>query len=390
MQDFVRKNETTDVQKLILKRLSIGDVSPKLLAQQIEGRKRTKDKLPTFYGTRGIIYPPGVNLEQTSSETSAAFKGKLLAGLCESTNHLIDLTGGFGVDSFLFSKYFAVVEHVEPNANLSMIAQHNHRLLGALNIQHHQCFAEEFLHLKSQGSDVIFIDPSRRNVSNQKVFLLSETVPDVVSLLHVMLSKAEYVLIKTSPLLDLHQAIKDLSHIQSCIVISINNDCKELLIVCNREYRGEAEIQTFNFAKENEEFSFTFSDEAHAITAFATGIEKFVYEPNASILKAGAFKSIGTRFHLKKLHQHTHYYTSDMLIRDFPGRIFEVEHALKASVDVAHSAFPSKKANVITRNYPLTPEELKNKLKLSDGGDDYLIGATTNSGKVLLKAKRIK
>jgi 16S rRNA G966 N2-methylase RsmD len=387
--DYVENHAYDDPKTIVLRQGQVHGVSGNYIAQQIEGRRKTKTKLPTWHQTRGVVYPASVNLEQSSSELTASFKASILKAHTINANVLVDLTGGFGVDSYAFSQVFRRVIHVEPDETLSAIARHNHNALRRTNIEHVAKSAEEYLSSSTSITDAFYIDPSRRNELRQKVFMLKDTVPDVTALLPQLLGNAELVLIKTSPLLDLLQMQRQLTHLQSLYVIAVNNECKELLAVCRRGFRGEPSIHAINLTQVEESFTFTFSEEQHTVSVFSAP-KKFLYEPNAAILKAGAFKSVGEKFHLSKLHVNTHFYTAESCIMDFPGRIFEVHATIKSDPKEVSKFFSQGKANVITRNYPLTPDELKRKLKLGDGGEGFVIGTTSLTQKVLFAASRVK
>jgi hypothetical protein len=389
IQNYLLAHEFDDPKSLVLQKEIIHGVSVSYIAQQIEGRRKAKEKLPTWHQTPGVIYPPGLNLEQSSSEATAMYKTSVLADICTKRDLLIDLTGGFGIDSSGLSEKFERVIHLEPNEPLSAIAKHNHDLFGRKNIDHIVVTAEEFLASSTVTPDVFYIDPSRRNALHQKVFRLKDTAPDIITLLPQLLRDAEFVLVKTSPLQDLVQVQHELKYVHSIHVVAVNNECKEVLVLCHHNFQGEPMIHTVNLGNEKETFVFNLSSEQNA-SAELCEPRKFLYEPNAAILKAGAFKSVAERFHVFKLHPNTHFYTAENFISDFPGRIFEILSVMKSDPKDALRLFPQGRANVITRNYPLKPEELKRKLKLNDGGDGYVIGATSISKKVLLAARRLK
>jgi hypothetical protein len=389
VQDFIERCAQEDEQQLILKHKTIFDVPISLIAWQISGKRKAKIKLPLYYNTKGIVFPPGINLEQSSSEQTAEFKTSVLAELIPEKNLLIDLTGGFGIDSLFFSKIFQSIKYIEPNTGLIDYAKHNHEILGAKNIQYSNATAEDFLRAYTEKSDCIFIDPSRRAASTQKVVKLSDCEPDVTKLLPEIFNLTSFLLIKTSPLLDIQQGIKELTSVRYVWVVSIGNECKELLFLCEKDYVGEVVIKAINLHDIQEEFSFTLVEEKNSQPEFSDPLA-YLYEPNASVLKAGAFKHIAVSFSLKKLHPSTHLYTSERLVENFPGRIFNVQEILKSDPKSAAANFSSGKVNVITRNYPLSPDELKKKLKLKDGGEDYLIGCSGVKEKFLIVATRLK
>lgn len=389
VQDFLVTHEQEDEKKLVLKHRTLFGIPSGIIAEQLNGRRKAKTKLPLYYNTPGIVYPPGVNLEQSSSEKTARFKSDLLNDLLPAKSVLADLTGGFGVDSFFFSKVFHTVHFVEPNASLVPIARHNHSMLGAHNIHYQNNTSENFLDSFPGKLDCVFLDPSRRSKTNQKIFSLSDCEPNAVTLLPEIFKKCESVLIKASPLLDLQHGVHELKHVEKIWVVSVDHECKEVLFFCKRDCKGEPEIIAVDLLANPEVFSFTFSEEKNAESQFSTPLH-YLYEPNASISKAGAFKKIGEKFSLFKLHPNTHLYTSNDLIQNFPGRIFKILQLVRPDAKLLKSIFPEGKANVITRHYPLTPEELKKKTKLKDGGELYLIGFTGQKEKFLLAADRLK
>lgn len=389
VQDFIALHAQDDEQQLLLKYQTVFDLPASIIAWQINGRKKAKTKIPLYGNTPNIVYPPGINLEQSSSEETATFKATVLSDALVSTNTLIDLTGGLGIDSFFVGRIFNSVIYVEPNAELLAYAKHNHQVLQANSIEHVHATAEAFLKSFTGTVNCFFIDPSRRTSSNQKVFRLADCQPDTVSLLPQVFGHSKNLLVKAAPLLDLQQGLLELKTVKNVWVVSVKNEVKELLFFCERGYPGDPVITAVNLVSDHKPFSFKLSEEKITPIGFSDPLN-YVYEPNASILKAGAFKQVAKQFLLHKLHPSTHVYTSDLLIRDFPGRIFKIKNFLKADVKSARTHFPSGKANVFTRNYPLTPDELKKKLKLQDGGDSYLIGCTGVKKKFLIAADRLK
>jgi hypothetical protein len=387
VQEFIFAHEQDDEKALVLKHKTILGLPASLIAEQIGARRKAKSKLPLYYNTPGIIYPQGINLEQSSSEKTAQYKSEILSILA-SNKALADVTGGFGIDSFFLSKIFDSVYHVEPNASLQQIAQHNHAELSAKNITYQNTKAEDFLKTCTHQLNCIFIDPSRRN-AGQKVFRLSDCEPDVVRLLPDFFTKADYVLIKTSPLLDIQQGIQDLRGVEKIWVVAVDNECKELLFLCHKDFSGEPEISAINIQTDREEFSFLNSVEKKTESVYSKPL-LYIYEPNAAILKAGAFKSIGKQCSLFKLHSSTHLYTSSEKIENFPGRVFKKIKQVKPEAKALIEVFPQGKANIITRNYPLSVEALKKKTKLNDGGELYLLGFSGPKEKYLIAAERIK
>lgn len=390
VQQYIFDHEHEDERKLALNKKEILGVPPSVLAEQIRGRKKAKEKLPSYYRTQGIVYPPGINLEQCSSEQAAAFKASVVQKhLGIKLTSCADLTGGFGVDSFAFSKICNTVHTVDPNESLLEIAKHNHTLLGATNIFYHSQTAEDFLLQNENRFDFIYIDPSRRRNANQRVFKFSECEPNVVDLLSPLLKKSDVVLVKASPLVDISQGLQELPHTQHVYVLSVNNECKEVLFLCTSNPEQEPVIHAVNLVHEVvHEFSFSQTEEKKSTSSISVP-STYLYEPNASILKAGAFKLVATRFNIHKVHVNTHLYTSDKLVHDFPGRIFKVEAIVKPDAKSIKPYLPEERANVITRNYPLIPDTLRKRIGLKDGGEKYVIGFTTADKLLVVVAERL-
>ena len=383
IQHYLWEHEHADETKLLLKQKVFLGVSTRLLAEQLKGRRKAKEKLPTFYKTKNIIYPPQLNLEQSSSERTAKFKSQIVKG-----NHLIDLTGGFGIDSYFFSKTFQRIDYVEPNPELLETVESNFTALGTNNVAFHQQRAEDFLKTVN-GADVIYIDPSRRS-GTTKIVKLADCTPDIIQLQSEILKKSSQLLIKVSPLLDIQMGLRELHNVTDVYVISVNNECKEVLFLCGR-ISAEPVVHSVNLLSDEstQVFDFNFSHEREAEPSFSAP-QTYLYEPNASILKGGAFKSIATAFSVMKISTNTHLYTSEQLITDFPGRVFKIDTFLKPDAHSIGDHLPDRKANIISRNYPLTPDQLKKKMKLMDGGENFILAFSGQKEKYVILAKRIK
>lgn len=391
VQQFIVEHEGVDGSAIALLSKTIKNVPAHWLAAQIIGRQKTKTKIPTYYDGEAILYPPSLNIEQSSSQATALFKANMLVENYPHTATIVDLTGGFGIDSYFLSKLCRSLIHVEPDSELQQLAEHNHRHLGVHTIQYVNKTAEDFLDTLQKHIDVFYIDPSRRK-NGQKVFSLEECEPNITALQEWIFAKSGTLLVKAAPLLDIHSGVRSLPFTKKVFVVSVNNECKELLFLCEKNFQGEPEIHAVNLATEGEVISshtFTFSQEREAVVTMSDP-QRYLYEANASLLKAGAFKSVSQSFAVSKLAPSTHLYTSENLIENFPGRIFEILSLVKADSKSVHALLPDKKANVLTRNYPMKPEELKKKLKLRDGGDTYLIGFSGTKAKHLALCSRVK
>lgn len=389
-QDFIAEHESADENKISLKYKTLFGLPFALIAQQLVGRRKSKNKLPTWYNTKEVVFPPTINLEQCSSQATARFKANWIENLPSNKDSFLDLTGGFGVDSFFFSQIFRKGVVVEPNAELLPVTTHNHHKLGAQNLTYHCVHAEDFLKTNALSFDLLYVDPSRRSEA-KKVFKLADCVPNVVTLQQQLMASACWILVKASPLLDIQQALRELAHVQEVVVLAVDNEVKELLFLQNQKFAGETNIRAVNLQTTDQtqtDFTFLLSDEKD-IDLATSPPKAFLYEPHATILKAGAFKSIAKYFGLQKIHPNTHLYTSEKMVHEFFGRIFKIETLQPQAKELKHW-LPNGKANVITRNYPLSPEELKRKLKLKDGGDNYVIGFSEEKRKTIAIATRIK
>lgn len=378
VQDFINANLNEDISKLLLNGISFSEIEAKDIIKQIEAKKRSKKKLPTWFNSKNIYFPNKLNIEQTSSEVTANYKANLVSG-----NSLIDLTGGFGVDAYYFSKRIKNVIHCEINKSLSEIVKHNYK---TLNINTIECLNEngiEALKHIDRPFDWIYIDPSRRDDTKKKVFLLSECIPNIKTFQGLFLKYANNVMIKTSPLLDIKATLNDLKQIKELHVIALDNEVKELLWVLERDCKTEFIIKTVNLTKQSkQEFEFNIESESDEIAKYTEPLT-YIYEPNLAILKAGAFNSISSQLNIPKLHKHSHLYTSNSLI-DFPGRRFKIEKSIPFNKKIFAKEKISK-ANVTTRNFPISVGEIRKKLKIKDGGDIYLFFTTDlNNIKIIL------
>ena len=364
IQEYINNHLKSDIHKLILKGVSFEGVTVQEFANQLICKQKSEKKLPSWFGTKNIYYPPKVSIEQTSSETAANYKASLVSG-----KRLLDLTGGFGVDSFYFSSSFNTVVHCEIDSNLSKIAAHNFKQLNKTNIT---CLAEngiEYLKKSSENFDVIYVDPSRRSDSKGKVFLLKDCEPNIPKYIDLLFNKTKTILIKNSPILDITSASKELKFVKEIHIIAINNDVKELLYLLEKEYNGLVSIHTINFSNKNiQKFNFVFNEKS--ISNYQEPLD-YLYEPNAAILKSGGFHEITTQLDVYKIHQHSHLYTSKKNIK-FPGRGFKILAVLPYDKKKIVKLLPNKKANITTRNFHKSVAQIRKELKIKEGGDDYL------------------
>lgn len=378
VQTYINSHINADVNKIALAKSLFKDIISTELAGQIAAKKKSNHKLPTWFNAKQIYYPPLLSIEQCSSEPTAAYKSNLALG-----STLIDLTAGFGVDSFFFSKKINEVYSCEINEELALISAHNAKILDAKNIKVLAKDGIEFLTFGTQSFDTIYIDPARRNQSN-KVFKLKDCTPDVAAHLNFFLSKAKRILIKTAPLLDISAGLLELKNVSEIHILSIKNECKELLWVIDKGFIGQTKIICASLNAHTKIFSFPIGDLKTKVIIPDKQDYQYLYEPDVCLLKSGAFNLISNHYDLKKLHQHSQLYYSDEFNPAFIGRIFEVKsqltlNELKKEKDL--------KGNVIVRNFPEKADVLVKKYKITPTHDDFILFTQTNLGFIVIKAK---
>ena len=383
------------VEELALQRKRFAHLSDeewRWMLQQVEGRQRTHDKLPTFAQIEDWWYPVRLSCEQCSSEATARYKAAIIRQLGEKQDILIDLTGGYGVDIYFLSEQTAQAHYVERNEELCRIAQHNFQIANK-PIHVHNTSAEDFLAQYSMAGSVssdvkkevvVYLDPARRDAHGGKVFRIEDCEPNVIKILPSLRAISNTILIKFSPMLDITSALQSLGNEWDVHVVALHNEVKEIIFVT-----GNNRIHAVNILHEgNDQFSFTRSEEKSALCVMADCICEYIYEPNAAIIKAGAFRLVSERYQLHKLDHNTHLYTADQLIEDFPGRVWKViAQPIKNQRDIA--ALGIQRAAILTRNYPLTPEELRKKFKVQESDSHFLIGARIAAKPTLILAERI-
>lgn len=358
--------------------------------QQMEGRQRTCSKLPTMAEIADWWYPVRLSCEQCSSEDTARYKAKMLHAASAQVigeKVLVDLTGGYGVDTYFMSESFAEVHYVEQNEELCRIAKHNFALTRP-QIQVHNTPAEEFL--KTYVLDkkwVVYIDPARRDKHGGKVFRIEDCEPNVVEILPALQDKAERIIIKLSPMLDITAALRSLAIPMDIHIVAVNNEVKEVQL-WSKEEKSPSMIHAVNLGSQVSEFNFTIEEEKNAQCLLYDGKKNdnllagiYIYEPNAAILKAGAYKLIGTRYGLMKMGNNTHLYLSTEYVAEFPGRVWKLRGDSARDIHGLH-------ASVMTRNYPMSADQLRKKLKLKEGEQLTVIGARLGDKPVVMLAEK--
>ena len=383
------------VEELALQRkryAHLSDEEWRWMLQQVEGRQRTHDKLPTFAQIEDWWYPVRLSCEQCSSEATARYKTAIIRQLGEKQDILIDLTGGYGVDTYFLSEQTTQAHYVERNEELCRIAQHNFQIANK-PIHVHNTSAEDFLAQYSMAGSVssdvkkevvVYLDPARRDAHGGKVFRIEDCEPNIIKILPSLRAISNTILIKFSPMLDITSALQSLGNEWDVHVVALHNEVKEIIFVT-----GNNRIHAVNILHEgNDQFSFTRSEEKSALCAMADCICEYIYEPNAAIIKAGAFRLVSERYQLHKLDHNTHLYTADQLTENFPGRVWKaIAQPIKNQRDIA--ALGIQRAAILTRNYPLTPEELRKKFKVQESDSHFLIGARIATKPTLILAERI-
>ena len=374
VQEFIKKYKG-DVAKLAFSGSPFPNISSLELIQQIESRNAIEKKLPTWFTAQHIYYPPRLNLEQTSSEMTAKYKASLVHGAT-----IADLTAGFGVDGYYFSKNFAEVSCYEINRGLSEISRHNFKTLQIENIS---CFAENGLDgIQGNFYDVIYMDPSRRHDSKGRVFYLKDCEPNVTENIPFLFKHCKTILLKTSPMLDITQGFKELSNVSEVHIVAVGNDVKEVLWILKEDANESPQIKTLNFSIHGvETFNFEWTNIG---SAQYSSPKQFLYSPNGAIMKSGAYALISEKFELYKLHKNTHLYTSDTL-KEFPGRRFRIDRVVSYSKKDMKRLVQYDKANIATRNFPESVAVIRKKWRIKEGGDTYLFFVTIeNDQKVVL------
>lgn len=384
---FIEEHKEDDTRTLALQSKKYPDVDMAVAVTQIAGRQVAARKVPSWYPVSALWYPRHLSMEQCSSEATALYKASLLGG-----DTFADLTGGFGIDCSFISQNFKQADYVERQTELCELALHNFPLLGLEHIRIHNrdgvAYLQEMLPV-----DCLFLDPARRDGHGGKTVAISDCEPDVSALEALLVDKAKKVMVKLSPMLDMSLALNELKTVGEVHIVAVNKECKELLLILQKEpISSEITIHCEHIAGngENQHYAFTWNQEKASPCPLSDEIGPYLYEPNAAILKAGAFRSLTQVYPVKKLHVNSHLYTAATLLPDFPGRRFWVE-AVSGFGKKELKAFlkDMDKANITIRNFPLSVAELRKRLKLKEGGDDYIFATTlSNEQKVLIKGRK--
>lgn len=381
-RNFIAAHADEDVRLLALQAKVSDGVDLRAALVQIEGRQRLANKAPRFSSTPGVEFPERLPAEQCSSEATATYKAATVERLVAQRAAMADLTGGLGIDFMAISPLFDKAAYVERNEALCSLARSNFAATGISNASITCGEATEFL-AGMDNVDFVFMDPARRDAANRKVVLLEDCTPDITAMLPRLKEKCRFVMIKLSPMLDISATIAKTGNCREVHVVAVNGEVKEIAVFIDFSFSGEAEIVCSDIRNvATESFTFRMSEEHAATCKFTDETGTFLYEPDATMLKAGAFRLPAQRFGLKKLHPNTHLYTSDTKNPDFIGKIFKIEGVFgfsKKELRRLGDTLPC--ANVSVRNFPTPAEELQKRLRIKNGGETYIFGTTLHSGK---------
>ncbi len=376
--NFIHEHAEADVRQLALQGTKNPEVDLSFALEQIAGRQKAKTKLPSWAAVDGIVYPPHLSMEQCSSEQTARYKA-LIAG---KGALIVDLTAGFGVDMAFMSQGFQKAVHVERQAPLCAISSENYKLLGLNHIEVICADGIDYLH-QLEHADLIFLDPARRDDHGARTYGIADCTPNVLELRDELFEKADRVMLKLSPMLDWRKAVEDLGHVNEVHIVSVDNECKELLLILSKEKKPLKLLCVNN----NQVFEGDQGDwlNERSIAEIRVPVpmssQAYLFEPNASIMKAGCFTLLEQRFNVSQLDKNSHLFVSNHDISDFPGRRFTIEKTTSMNKRELKTALAGiDKANITVRNFPLSVAELRKRLKLKDGGNLYLFATTLADG----------
>ena len=391
VQIFAREHRQDDVRRLALQAAKYPDMDFSFALHQIKGWQVACKKLPSWAAHEQLLYPQQLSMEQCSSEQTARYKQQLVQRLCGQTQNegtLVDLTGGLGVDFSFMAQGFRQAYYVEQQVELCALAKHNFPLLGLSSAQIICGDGTTFLQSMADQAMVIFLDPARRDATGSKTYAIEDCTPDVALLSDELVNKAQWVVVKLSPMLDWHAAVAQLKHVCEVHIVGVGGECKELLLVMQQH----SDRQPLQLYAVNDGKVFTCSaEEAQQRTPLLqTSTFDYLFEPHASLMKAGCFGALSARYGVKGLATNTHLFAAMMLVNDFPGRQFRVLAVTPFSKKSLKSALHGiEKANLAVRNFPLSVVELRKRLKLKEGGEHYLFATTIGTMHALIICKKI-
>ena len=386
--DFVKSNEDEDTARLLLSAARYPDIDMPLAVQQIEGRRTAREKWPSLLECEEFLYPPRLNREQASSEAVAR---SMVSNCLDEVSldghhvanpkllHVADLTGGMGIDTLAFARMCKEVDYVERNPDLCTMMKHNSKALGINNIHVHCGDSMAWLAAEDRHYDILYIDPARRSTAGRKVVAFEACEPDILQHLHLLRSRCRYLLVKASPMIDIDLGCRQLKQVTNVYVIACRNECKEVTFLCAPLHEETIIHSIVADADSRQYFCFTRNEEREAELYLADEVGDYLYEPNVAVMKAGPYAMLCEEYDVEALAPNTHLYTSDMLVDDFPGRIFRVLREVPLNSKAIKEILPDGKAHVVTRNYPVAAAELQKQLGLKEGGDRFVIATTLGS-----------
>jgi 16S rRNA G966 N2-methylase RsmD len=392
-KNFIKTHLNDDVTTLLLQAKKYPDLNIPELVWQIKARHKAKTKLPEWFENEDIIFPKMLSVEQSSSEITAKFKANLVQG-----ETLIDLTGGMGVDMAYMSKHFEKAIYLEQNPELCQTTAYNFQQIGIVNTQLINQNSIDFLGNNTTNFSWIYLDPHRRDDTGNKVVSLRDCEPNILEIKDLLFSKTDNILLKASPMLDINLAVTELQNVSNIYVVAVENEVKEILFHLQKNHQEEPIFHAVNLSTTG--FSlydrlkpvvlkFKKSEEKNAVVKIGSS-QQYLYEPNAAILKAGGFRIVAQHFDLQKIAPHSHLYTSTNLVQDFQGRTFQIEGVCKLDKKEISKFLSENKANISIRNFPLTVKQIREKLKINEGGNTYLFATTdAQNQKIVIVCRKV-
>ena len=369
--DFVNAHKDEDTARLLLSAPRYPAIDMPTAVQQIEGLRTAREKWPSLLGCEDYLYPPRLNREQASSEETARYKASIISNFKFQVSTIADLTGGMGIDTLAFAKVAQHVDYVEQDSELCAIMEHNLGALGIGNVRVHCGDSLEWLQQQNWRFDLIFIDPARRDTHGRKVSAFEDCTPDILTYMPLLRKHCLWLMVKASPMIDIDLACHQLGDVAEVHVVAGGGECKEILFLCG-DGDGEPVIHCGLH-------SFTRAVEATAEVRYCGQVGRYLYEPDAAMMKAGPYRSICQWYGVEMLGRNTHLYTSEQLVDRFPGRRFKVLHEMKLNKKSAAEAIPDGKAHVVTRNYPMAAADLQRQLGLKEGGELFVVATTVGN-----------
>lgn len=385
-QEFITQNREVDIRQLALQAKKYPDIDFSFALNQIAGWQTARKKLPAWANTEGIIYPPHISMEQCSSEPTALYKANIISAFSANVGtedlRLVDLTGGFGVDFSYMSKAVSKAVYVERQQHLCDIANHNFDILGLSDKTEVICGDGTDYLRQMQPVDVIYLDPARRDDKGSRTYAIEDCTPNVIELQCLLLEKAKRVIIKLSPMLDWHKAVEDIANVSEIHIVSVQNECKELLIVMDRE---PSPLLLFCI-NDNQKFVVSLSEKTEKLIHYRNPVVGDVLcVPNASIMKAGMFSSLCQEYNLCQIAPNSNFFVAEKAVEQFPGRQFTIQRISSMNKKELKTFLTGiDSANIATRNFPLSPAELRKRLKLKDGGSNFIFATTDSSNNHIL------